>query len=128
MSRLFIFFGLDDWMTFDKNEVPQKVFKKNVPEKKKYRARQPSHTHTHKDIHFQHTLHTHTHTHTQNRRKIKMLTFMHPYVAVIVDFINAVDAFMDRNGAEFNSYVLSIMMIVVGYAKFIIRKRRKRKG
>ena len=53
-----------------------------------------------------------------------MLTFMHPYVAVIVDFINAVDAFMDRNGAEFNAYVLSIMMIVVGYAKFIQKAKK----
>ena len=89
-----------------------------------------------KNIPKQNNRHTHTHTKTsssssQRYKKKKnnnnMLTFMHPYVAVIVDFIDAVDAFMDRNGAEFNAYVLSIMMIVVGYAKFI-QKAKKAKG
>ena len=84
-----------------------------------------------KNIPKQNNRHTHTHTHThkdivvvvtqiqeeEEEEQQNMLSFMHPYVAVIVDFINAVDAFMDRNGAEFNAYVLSIMMIVVGYAK-----------
>lgn len=56
-----------------------------------------------------------------------MLTFLHPYVAVIVDFITSIDDFMERNGAEFNSYVISIMLIVIGYAKFI-QKAKKAKG
>jgi len=56
-----------------------------------------------------------------------MLTFLHPYVAVIVDFIISIDDFMERNGAEFNSYVISIMLIVIGYAKFI-QKAKKAKG
>ena len=95
-----------------------------------------------KNIPKQNNRHTHTQRHTKtsssssqrykkkkkkNNNNNNMLTFMHPYVAVIVDFINAVDAFMDRNGAEFNAYVLSIMMIVVGYAKFI-QKAKKAKG
>ena len=89
-----------------------------------------------KNIPKQNNRHTHTHTKTSSsssqrykkkKKNNNMLTFMHPYVAVIVDFINAVDAFMDRNGAEFNAYVLSIMMIVVGYAKFI-QKAKKAKG
>ena len=108
-------------MTFD-NKNEGKRGKKNVQRKKKYsKTKQPSHTHTH----------TKTSSSSSQRYKKKnnnnMLTFMHPYVAVIVDFINAVDAFMDRNGAEFNAYVLSIMMIVVGYAKFI-QKAKKAKG
>ena len=56
-----------------------------------------------------------------------MLTFLHPYVAVIIDFIVSIDDFMERNGAEFNSYVISIMLIVIGYAKFI-QKAKKAKG
>ena len=64
--------------------------------------------------------HTHTQRHTKTsssssqryKNNTKMLSFLHPYVAVIVDFIDAVDAFMDRNGAEFNAYVLSIMLIL----------------
>ena len=56
-----------------------------------------------------------------------MLSFLHPYVAVIIDFIKSIDDFMEKNGGEFNSYVLSIMLIVIGYAKFI-QKAKKAKG
>ena len=56
-----------------------------------------------------------------------MLSFLHPYVAVIIDFIESIDDFMEKNGGEFNSYVLSIMLIVIGYAKFI-QKAKKAKG
>ena len=33
-------------------------------------------------------------------------------MAVIIDFIESIDDFMEKNGGEFNSYVLSIMLIV----------------
>ena len=66
--------------------------------------------------------------HTEHREdEIKMLSFLHPYVAVIIDFIESIDDFMEKNGGEFNSYVLSIMLIVIGYAKFI-QKAKKAKG
>jgi len=48
-------------------------------------------------------------------------------VAVIIDFIESIDDFMEKNGGEFNAYVLSIMLIVIGYAKFI-QKAKKAKG
>ena len=105
--------------------------KKNVQRKKKKysKTKQPSHT-THTQRHTKTSSSSSSQRYKKKKKKKKkknMLTFMHPYVAVIVDFINAVDAFMDRNGAEFNAYVLSIMMIVVGYAKFI-QKAKKAKG
>ena len=53
-----------------------------------------------------------------------MLSFLHPYVAVIIDFIESIDDFMEKNGGEFNSYVLSIMLIVIGYAKFIQKAKK----
>lgn len=76
----------------------------------------------------EHTGKGYTHTHrTQSKDEIKMLSFLHPYVAVIIDFIESIDDFMEKNGGEFNSYVLSIMLIVIGYAKFI-QKAKKAKG
>jgi len=78
--------------------------------------------------HFFHTQNTFVvkGIHTQNTFK-KMLSFLHPYVAVIIDFIESIDDFMEKNGGEFNAYVLSIMLIVIGYAKFI-QKAKKAKG
>lgn len=76
----------------------------------------------------EHTGKGYTHTQrTQIKDEIKMLSFLHPYVAVIIDFIESIDDFMEKNGGEFNSYVLSIMLIVIGYAKFI-QKAKKAKG
>ena len=56
-----------------------------------------------------------------------MLDFLHPYVSFIVDFLHAVDGFMEQNGAEFNGYVLIVMCGVIGYAKFV-QKAQKAKG
>ena len=66
------------------------------------------------------TTHTHTQRHTKTsssssqrykkKKKKNNNNNIDVYAPVrrVVDFINAVDAFMDRNGAEFNAYVLSI--------------------
>ena len=103
---------------------PKNIFKIYTKKRKKY-SKTTTVTHTKK----KHRRRPHTKSVLRAHRynKKKMLSFLHPYVAVIVDFIDAVDAFMDRNGAEFNAYVLSIMLIVVGYAKFI-QKAKKAKG
>ena len=74
-----------------------------------------------------HFFHTQEHKTHNTEDEIKMLSFLHPYVAVIIDFIESIDDFMEKNGGEFNSYVLSIMLIVIGYAKFI-QKAKKAKG
>ena len=128
---IYIIWTTKHLMTFDnKNEGKRGIKKMSKEKKKKYsKTRQPSHT-THTQRHTKTSSSSSSSLSQRYKKKKKnnnMLTFMHPYVAVIVDFINAVDAFMDRNGAEFNAYVLSIMMIVVGYAKFI-QKAKKAKG
>ena len=99
-------------------------FQKKIRKKKYSKTTTVTHTHTKTSSSSSHRYNNKNNNKKNNK---KMLSFLHPYVAVIVDFIDAVDAFMDRNGAEFNAYVLSIMLIVVGYAKFI-QKAKKAKG
>jgi hypothetical protein len=56
-----------------------------------------------------------------------MLDFLHPYVQAIINMIDTSDEFLSRNGSEFNSYVLSIILLVIGFAKFK-QKAKKTQG